>query len=146
RTALIPTWWLRALTPAGDGSPTRTSGPSDSRKSPFLVPTGKSAAVGEDGDGCRRCRSKEPEVRDGKARRETTEVPGREPVRRHGDNIARGRLAAFDDRLGGRRRRQGLVQHGPRPSEDGAPRQGSACLTARRRPEQHVQVGRRQRA
>src|SRR6185295_14690506 len=86
RTALIPTWWLRALTPAGDGSPTRTSEPSDSRKSPFLVPTGKSAAVGEDGDGCRRCRSKEPEVRDGKARRETTEVPGREPVRRHGDD------------------------------------------------------------
>src|SRR6266498_635945 len=102
------------------GQPGR-SGPSSShslrsplrrRNSPFFVPTGRSTAIGEDASGSRRCESKQPEVRDGKARGEAPQVPGRESIRRSRDHPAGGWLATFDHRLGRRRGRQGLVQLG----------------------------------
>src|SRR2546425_5612387 len=128
-----------------------SSGPSSSqslrssslrrRNSPFLVPTSRSVAIGEDASGSRRCRSKQPEVRDGQARREGPQVSGREPVRRGRDHFAGGRVAARHDRLGRRGGRQGLVQHGPRPGEAEASEARSACLGADGGSQQLLQMG-----
>src|ERR1700704_1584855 len=79
------------------------------RNNPFLVPTGKSTAIGEDANGWRRSQSKQPEVRHGEAGGEAAKVPGREPVCGSCDHSAGGRVAALHDRLGRRRGRKGLV-------------------------------------
>src|SRR5712691_3903297 len=128
-----------------------SSGPSSSqslrasslrrRNNPFLVPTGRSTAIGEDASGSRRCQSKQPEVMDGKARGKATQVPGRESIRRSRDHFARGRLAALHDRLGRCRGRQGLVQHGLGTGEAETSGARSTCLPANGGSEQLAQVG-----